>query len=378
MRLVAAALGVLLCSSTAFALDILPARPRTPFEPGQVIVALAPGADLSATATGGIATRSALAASALHALALGHARMLRRSAAAKDRVELLQLRSDRADFDPVAAAAQLRTLPGVLAASPNVHFRLDIAPNDPLFAEQWHLGTSAAGINPQPGWALEKGSSSVLVAILDCGVDLQHADLYSKIWVNPGEIPGNGIDDDGDGYQDDVNGWDFGDGDNDPDPDPIMDPESGVDVGWHGTFVAGLAAAATNNGLGVAGVAWNCKILPCKVSDIYGDLPLSAILEAMDYAIAHNVAAINMSFGSTDTTTRGLLQPLVDEATSAGIVCVAAAGNTGTDTPEFPAACTNVLAVASTNVSNLRSSWSNWGWYVNIAAPGENVWSTIA
>jgi subtilisin family serine protease len=139
-----------------------------------------------------------------------------------------------------------------------------------------------------------------------------------------------------------------------------------------------LAGATGNNGIGLAGVAWHCRILPLKVTDYFGDIALSAVVSALDYAIAHHVSVLNTSFGSTDPSAPGIFQPLASEALAAGIVWVAAAGNAGTDTPNYPAACEGVLAVAATNASNLRSSFSNWGDYVDIAAPGEAVWSCIA
>ncbi len=378
MRIAIATLVCLLGSSLAMAMPLTHAAPRTPYAPGEVVVVLAPGANLGA-GTGALRARDVGLAAALANYGLTHVDDLQSATPAAQRTaEVLRLRSEQPGFDPIAVAAALRAQPGVLGAAPNLNLRLHTTPNDPWMASQWHLSNSAAGIHAQQGWARETGAASVLIAIMDTGVDLEHLDLVSKIWTNPGEIVGNGVDDEHDGYQDDVHGWDFGDGDNDPNPDPIIDPASGIDEGWHGTFVAGLAAAATNNGVGIAGVAWNCKVLPLKVTDYYGNLPLSAVASAFDYAIAHHVAVINMSFGTSDPSAASIFQPLVNRAVTAGIVCVASAGNDGTDTPMYPAACDSVLAVASTNASNLRSSWSNWGWYVDIAAPGEGMVSTIA
>ena len=369
---------LLFSAGSAFAGPFLPSPSRAPYAPGEVVVVTAPGAGLSAAAGVARAGSPALAAT-LARFGLTHAEPLRRASDPASRsVEVLRLRSDLADFDPRAAAAALRGQPGIVAAAPNVRFDLHVTPNDPYLPSQWHLSNSAAAVHAPAGWSRELGKTSVLVAIIDTGVDLEHADLYPKIWTNPGEIALNGLDDDRNGYQDDVHGWDFGDNDNDPNPDPIFDPASGVDVGWHGTFVAGLAAAATNNGLGVAGVAWGCRILPLKASDMFGDMTLGAIASAVDYAVARHVAVINMSFGTTDPTAAAVLQAMVNEAAAANIVVVASAGNTGTDTPTWPAACDSVVAVASTNASNLRSTWSNWGWYVDCCAPGEDVVSTLA
>lgn len=369
---------LLFSAGAAGAGPFLPAPARAPYAPGEVVVVTAPGFGLAVAAGAARAGSPALAAT-LARFGLTHAEPLRRASDPASRsVEVTRLRSDLPDFDPRAAAAALRGQPGIVAAAPNVRFDLHVTPNDPYLPSQWHLSNSAAAVHAPAGWSRELGKTSVLVAIIDTGVDLDHADLYPKVWTNPREIAGNGLDDEGDGYQDDVHGWDFGDNDNDPNPDPIFDPATGVDVGWHGTFVAGLAAAATNNGVGVAGIAWDCRILPLKASDLYGDMTLGAIASAVDYAVARHVAVINMSFGTTDPTAAAVLQAMVNEAAAANIVVVASAGNTGTDTPTWPAACDSVVAVASTNASNLRSTWSNWGWYVDCCAPGEEVVSTLA
>ena len=357
----------------------LPSGPRSAYAPGEVLVALAPNSGTITTRNGVARAGSATMTALLDRFGLSRAENLRGSTLPGQRqVEVVRLVSDQPGFDPEAAARTLRSQPGVIGAAPNLYFRLDLVPNDPGIASQWHLGNSAAAVHAQQGWSRETGRPDVLIAIIDTGVDLGHEDLVGNIWTNPGEIPGNGIDDDHNGFIDDVHGWDFGDGDNDPDPVPLIDPNVGIDEGWHGTFVAGLAAAVTNNSVGIAGLAWNCRILPLKVSTTAGDIPLSAIVGAFDYAIAQHASVLNLSLGSADSSAASLFQPLVNEAYNANIVCVAAAGNAGTDTPNYPAACESVLAVASTNASNVRSSWSNWGWYVDMCAPGEGMWSSIA
>jgi subtilisin family serine protease len=176
---------------------------------------------------------------------------------------------------------------------------------------------------------------------------------------------------------DDVHGWDFGVGDADPNPQPTFDP-SGIDVGFHGTFCAGLAAAATDNVEGIAGAAWHCRLMPLKVSDPAGDISSSAVASAFAYAIDNGVSVLSMSFGSPgDPGVPEFFQALVDDATAAGIVCVAAAGNDGTNVPVYPAANDKVIAVAATNDARTRSSFSNWGTFVDVAAPGEHMWSSI-
>ena len=357
----------------------LPSGPRAAFAPGEVVVALAPHSNTLAARGGVAGANNAAATAVLERFGLTRAEPLRSAKfAGSRRVEMLRLTSGQPGFDPEAAARMLRSLPGVLGATPNLYLRLAVVPNDPGLPLQWHLGNSAAAVHAQQGWARETGLPGVLIAIIDTGVDLGHEDLAGNIWTNPGEIPGNGIDDDLDGFVDDVHGWDFGQGDNDPDPVPVFDAVFGIDEGWHGTYVSGIAAAVTNNSVGIAGLAWNCRILPLKVTTGTGDIPLTALVGAFDYAVVHGASVINMSLGTTDTSAAPIFQLLVNEAYDAGIVCVAAAGNDGTDAPNYPAACDSVLAVASTNASNVRSSWSNWGWYVDMCAPGEGMWSCIA
>jgi subtilisin family serine protease len=357
----------------------LPSGPRSAHAPGEVLVALAPNSGTITTRNGVARAASSSMTAMLERLGLIRAENLRGSTSPGQRqVEVVRLVSDQPGFDPEAAARALRSQPGVIGAAPNLYLHLDLAPNDPGLSSQWYLGNSAAAVHAQQGWARETGRPGVIIAIIDTGVDLGHEDLAGNIWTNPGEIPGNGIDDDHNGFIDDVHGWDFGDADNDPDPVPLIDPTVGIDEGWHGTFVAGIAAAVTNNGVGIAGLAWNCRILPLKVSTTAGDIPLSAVVSAFDYAIAQHASVLNLSIGATDTSAASLFQPLINEAYNANIVCVAAAGNDGTDTPNYPAACESVLAVASTSASNVRSSWSNWGWYVDMCAPGEGMWSSIA
>lgn len=383
-RIHGAALSLLVAASTAFAAPP-PAGPLSPAapapRPGRVLVALRPGASLAVTPAGDARAASPALAATLDRFALARAARLDRSAPARGdatRPAFVALESDAPDFDPYAAAAALRANPDVLAAAPDVSLRLHLTPNDPWYSLQWHLGTSAAAVRAPQGWNLSTGSASVVIAILDSGVDLTHSDLAYKIWRNTGEIALNGLDDDGNGYEDDVNGYDFGDIDADPNPEPIFDAVNGVDVGWHGTFVAGLAAASTNNGTGVAGLAWNCRVMPLKVTDVDGTIWLDAVVAGFDYAAAKGAKVLNLSMGTTDPAAAEFFQALVDDAIAAGVVVVASAGNDGTDTPNYPAACDDVLAVAATNSGNNRASFSCWGPWVDLAAPGEGVWSCIA
>ncbi|HET9940880.1 MAG TPA: S8 family serine peptidase [Candidatus Eisenbacteria bacterium] len=298
----------------------------------------------------------------------------------KERMWLLE--SANASFDPLAAAAALRATGRFAAVVPNfsVHL-LATYPSDIWLPYQWYVDdASFADIRLPFAWDIEKGSSSVVIAIIDTGVDTSHPDLATQIWHNPGEIAGNGLDDDGNGYVDDADGWDFGRHDNDPRPEYSRDDSTGIDIGFHGTFCAGIAAAATNNDDGIAGAGWNCRIMALKAShpDSTGLIYASAVAPAIAYAVDEGASIISMSFG--DFEAPGLVQfyqTLVDMANQAGVLCVAAAGNEGDDVPIYPAGCERVLAVAATDFNNDRAEFSNWGSYVDIAAPGSSMWSTI-
>jgi subtilisin family serine protease len=318
----------------------------------------------------------------LENLGLDRARRLgpaaRAGATRRDQAWLLT--SGRPGFDPVAASRALMATGAVRAASPNYRFGLSFTVPDDLFQiYQWYVDDSGfADIRLPLAWDLAQGDSSVVIAIMDTGVDTTHPDLAGKIWRNPGEIAGNALDDDGNGYVDDVEGWDFGTADNDPKPEHTTDP-SGIDVGFHGTFCAGIAAAATNNFEGIAGAGWKCRNMPLKVSHPDSGITSDAIAEAMLYAADQGASVISMSFGGPgDPGVPEFFQALVDVATHAGALCVAAAGNDGDSTPVYPAACDGVLSVGATDFNNARASFSNWGPWVDVGAPGSFMWSSIA
>jgi subtilisin family serine protease len=382
--------GIAACAGLALACILSPTRPaeagpaRTPrslsFAPGEIVV-LAERSAMEDGVPGTAVSADAHLSAALGRLGLSRAKRLgpvpRGDSGRGMRAWLL--RSDRPDFDPVTASRALRATGAVRAASPNYRFGLfSTTPNDLLLFNQWYVDDgSYADIRLPFAWDLERGDTSVVIAILDTGVDTSHPDLMTQIWHNPGEIPGNGLDDDGNGLIDDVKGWDFGVGDNDVDPEYTTDP-SGVDVGFHGTFCAGLAAAATNNDEGIAGAGWNCRIMPVKVSHPDSGITSEAIAGAFTYAVDEGASIISMSFGGPgDPGVPEFFQALADMATDAGVLCVAAAGNDGDSVRVYPAACDHVLAVGATDFSNARASFSNWGSWVDVAAPGSYMYSTI-
>jgi subtilisin family serine protease len=220
-------------------------------------------------------------------------------------------------------------------------------------------------IDAELAWETTRGAKGVTIAIIDSGVDYTHEDLASNMWVNPYEIPNNNVDDDRNGFIDDVRGWDFGDQDNDP-----KDNCSAGIVG-HGTLVAGVAAAAGDNNIGITGVAWNSSVLPLKAVDNTCGLYMSAVAQSIDYAVAAGAKVINMSLGQSISDP--ILESAVNNAYAHGVVLVAAAMNFATSTPYYPAAYPNVIAVAATDRTDKVASFSDFGSWVDLAAPGVAV-----
>ena len=246
------------------------------------------------------------------------------------------------------------------------------------------VGTPDADIDAPEAWDTTTGSQNTVVAVIDEGVDVNHPDLRDNIWRNPGEVAGNGIDDDRNGYVDDVNGYDFANNDASV-YDPVRDPISGKVTGdEHGTHVAGTIAAQGNNSAGVSGVNWDAQVMSLKFLGANGGNTLDAV-EAINYAVNKGVKISNNSWGGG-----GYSQALYDaikNADAAGHLFVAAAGNGGTDgvgdnndtTPSYPASYNlpNVISVAATNNKDTLGSFSNFGTTsVDLAAPGVDIVST--
>ncbi|MBF81998.1 MAG: hypothetical protein CL522_01130 [Actinobacteria bacterium] len=248
--------------------------------------------------------------------------------------------------------------------------RADNISNDPRVDELWGL-TGDHGISAEDAWAISTSANEVIVAVIDSGVDIDHPDLSNVIWQNQNEIPGNGIDDDANGYIDDVHGWDFAFNDNSPE-----------DGNGHGTHVAGTIAAIRNNNIGIAGVANNIKIMPLRFLDNSGNGYTNNAIAALDYAVANGAPISNNSWGGGGYSTS--LFNAIDAADQAGHTFVAAAGNSGQNidlSPSYPAAYSNsnIISVAAINSSGDLASFSNYGYNnVDIAAPGVSILSTIS
>ncbi len=238
--------------------------------------------------------------------------------------------------------------------------RTCLTPNDPSFSSQWHLSV----INAAGAWNYFSTGSTIKIAIVDDAVERTHSDISPNLWVNPGEIANNNIDDDGNGYMDDINGYDVGSNDNNPNP-----PSNAF---AHGTHVTGCASPATNNGTGVAGIGFSTKIMAVKATT-----SSSSITNGYDgivYAVSAGADVINMSWGGTGSSTTA--QNIINWAYNSGCVLVAAAGNNNSSTMFYPAGYTNVIAVAATNSNDTKASFSNYGTWVDISAPGNNIYAT--
>jgi subtilisin family serine protease len=249
-------------------------------------------------------------------------------------------------------------------------------PNDPSFNQLWGLhntgqsgGTADADIDAPEAWDIQTGDPNLVIGVIDTGVDYNHQDLVGNIWTNPGEIANDGIDNDGNGYIDDIRGWDFAYNDNNP-----------SDVDGHGTHVSGTIAGKGNNGVGVTGVAWNAKIMPLKFLDDTGSGSTSNAIKAINYATAKGVKLTNNSWGGGGYSQA--LYDAINAAGQAGALFIAAAGNSAqnTDTsPSYPASynLANIISVASTTRTDSLSSFSNYGLTsVDLGAPGSAIYST--
>ena len=237
----------------------------------------------------------------------------------------------------------------------------DVIPNDKFVAQQFYLDQ----VNMFSAWEVETGSKHIVIAIVDNGTDYRHPDLWDNIWRNLPEVNGTpGIDDDGNGFVDDFHGWDFGDNDNNP---TYGTDEARTTV--HGTHTAGIASAVTDNMMGIAGVGWNCSIMPIKTSrdDDARSIPFG--YEGIVYAADNGAHVINNSWGRGGLYSQ-FEQDIINYATSKGSIVVAAAGNTRANELFFPAAYVNVVAVAAVNDVDRKTSYSTYGKFVDLSAPG--------
>jgi subtilisin family serine protease len=264
------------------------------------------------------------------------------------------------------ALAMFRTRPGVEFAQPDYRVQVTATPDDPSFGSQWGLNA----INAPAAWNTGTGTGRTIVAVIDSGIAYNHPDLKANIWHNPGEIAGNGIDDDHDGYVDDVVGYNF-----------VSNTGNPADDNGHGTHVAGIIGAVGDNGVGVSGVDWHVQIMALKFLDAGGSGYMSDAVRALNFAVAHGAKIVNASFagGGYDPA----MATALANARAKGVIVVAAAGNDGTDNdanPVYPANYSgdNVVSVAAVDRNDRLASFSDYGAKtVDIAAPGVGIYSTL-
>ncbi|MEW6325304.1 MAG: S8 family serine peptidase [Nitrospirota bacterium] len=254
--------------------------------------------------------------------------------------------------------------PHVAACQPNYTARAHFVPNDPYYGSSGSWGQAYGDlwglhlIQMAPAWDLSAGQGAV-VAVVDTGADAAHADLAANVWVNPGEVP-NGVDDDGNGFIDDTGGWDFINGDNDP-----------MDDNGHGTHVSGTIAAVGDNGIGIIGVAYRATVMPVKGLDLFGFGGFAELANALIYAAMNGADVINSSWGCFGCVDDFMLNDAIQLAHGLGVVTVFSAGNENGDVRyAYPANREDVLTVAATGADDSRASFSNWGYLVDVAAPG--------
>ncbi|MGB9978680.1 S8 family serine peptidase [Methanobacterium sp.] len=253
----------------------------------------------------------------------------------------------------------------VIYAEPNYAYTENSIPDDTYYGYQWGLSQ----INASSAWNITTGSHKVIIAVIDSGIDLTHPDLKSNIWTNSKEIPGNGIDDDHNGYVDDIYGWNFVAGNND-----VTDDDG------HGTHVAGIIAAVGNNSKGVAGIMWSATIMSLKFLDNEGNGYIDDAVSAIRYATRMGANIISCSWGGDEYSKA--LKDVID-ASSALVVCAAGNSDNGKNndiSPVYPACFTskNIISVAATDENDELASFSDYGVNsVDVAAPGTRICSTL-
>ena len=261
-----------------------------------------------------------------------------------------------ADLDQRAALAALRRDPRVELAEPDPLVSVGEVPNDPRYGDLWGMHT----IRAPEAWELETGSAQVIVAVIDTGVDYTHPDLSANMWTNADEIPGNGVDDDGNGFVDDFYGYDFANRDPDPRDDHL-----------HGTHCAGTVGAVGDNGEGVVGVCWNVRIMALKFMGSGGSGYTSDAIKCIQYAVANGADVLSNSWGGSDSSSA--LREAIQAARQAGVLFVAAAGNSGDTRIHYPGYYPESFTVAATDRNDALASFSTRGEAVDVAAPGVGI-----
>jgi len=273
--------------------------------------------------------------------------------------------------------------PRVVWVTRNHHYRLnrfdggalddEFIPNDSLYSMQWWLARMSVPL----AWELSRGDSSVVIGVIDTGVDYLHPDLRANIWFNWVEKNGlPGVDDDNNGFVDDSVGWDFIDAPGLPAPGDYLERDADpMDEMGHGTYVSGMAAAVTDNGHCIAGVGFGCRILPLRTANANGYLEEDDVAAAILYGAQMNASVLNMSFG--DNVVSPLIRDAVQLAAQAGVILLGSAGNANSQAIHYPSGFPEVISVGATTRSDFRASFSNYGPSVDVMAPGYDILSTM-
>lgn len=271
--------------------------------------------------------------------------------------------------DIMEITQELSALPEVEYAEPMYVRELydtQFIPNDPYFGQSWHHPV----VDTPEAWDIQTGSDTVVIAIIDTGVDTDHPDLINNLWNNPNEIPDNGIDDDLNGKIDDIYGWDFSSGNSDVNHQWGWHTWNAED---HGTHCAGIASGVTNNLIGIAGASHHSKIMACQIFPWTSD---AAAANALIYAADNGAHIISNSWGGGGSSTTIQSAILYARNTQNALVLFAA-GNDGSSSPHYPGANDGVICVGATNSSDNRASFSNYGSWVDMCSPGTGIWSCV-
>ena len=352
----------------------------------EFIVAFQPSLTLTARpGNGGLVIQSTPALESFfhtHSVERLHPLFARRSFSLPDSLANVYVFKFSNQEDPDALVEALAGYSGVLWVEANHVYSVLQAPPDPYQDQQWYLPV----LQVQEAWHLTRGSNDVVVGIIDTGIDYRHPELAGRLWINPAEdlnhngqldsADVNGLDEDGNGYVDDVIGWDFVDapafpdqGDYlDPDNDPMDEFQSG-----HGTPVAGIIAALAGNGLGMSGIAPGVRVMALRAGTASGLLEEDDVAEAILYAVENGCQVVNMSFG--DRAFSHLLQQVIRFGSRRGVVFVAAAGNSGNARLHYPAAFSETISVGATEPGGGLAGFSTFGSTLDLVAPGQNIFS---
>lgn len=259
--------------------------------------------------------------------------------------------------------------PQVEYAEPSYIYRTNYIPNDPSFANQSYLNP----VKAPEAWDIIRNASGVIIGIVDTGSDMDHPDLAANFYINTAD-PIDGIDNDNDGYVDNNKGWDLV-GLSGTNRVPDNNPTVTSDTTMHGVHVSGLASAVSNNGVGIASIAFNAKLLIVKAGADNDGSAIYAGFEGIKYAADHGAKIINCSWGGYSTSSFGL--DIVNYAISKDCLIISSAGNDNRSAPSYPAAYPGVISVASVDNLDRKSSFSNYGTRISISAPGSSIYSTL-